>query len=531
MHFSRFGLQNKIIIIIAVAVISVVGVSTYIAMLLTRLPVEEELYRKNLSQARLTAQHLVYDQSLQNHEILIQNLEQMQTYFPGVQQSDVYLHSPSHHLIATTVPDAEHMELDSIPSIETYNEYERPDGDQITIETPDGKFWIISTNLRQNGESIGCLNLRISKARSNLITLDLVKRNLVLMLASLAVLILMLHIFFLRSVRAPMQEMVRVMEGAEGGQLDIRAQVSNRDETGQLALHLNRMLGRIENFNTELARKVEEATSELAKRNEELARINEELFETQKSLARSERLAVAGQLAASLAHEIGTPLNSISGHVQLLARKKTGDAASDRRLQIIESQIENIVRTVKQLLSWTHKFELHVQPLDLRHLLEESILLSSLALQHRKIRIKTDWAGDVPRIYGDAGYLQQVILNLINNSMDAMPQGGDLAIRLHHPGSDGPRMVVVELADTGEGIAAETLAHIFEPMFTTKRMGTGAGLGLAICDQIVSQHGGTIHVESELKRGTRFIISLPVDCRERAESAAGTPAVPTANVV
>ena len=106
MLFSRFGLQNKIITIIAVAVISVVGVSTYIAMLLTRLPVEEELYRKNLSQARLTAQHLVYDQSLQNHEILIQNLEQMQTYFPGVQQSDVYLHSPSHHLIATTVPDA-----------------------------------------------------------------------------------------------------------------------------------------------------------------------------------------------------------------------------------------------------------------------------------------------------------------------------------------------------------------------------------------------------------------------------------------
>jgi signal transduction histidine kinase len=531
MPFSRFGLQNKIIIIIAVAVISVVGVSTYIAMLLTRLPVEEELYRKNLSQARLTAQHLVDDQSLKNQASLIQNLRQMQAYYPGVQQSDVYLHGTSHHLVATTAPDGDHPELDNIPRIESYNEYERPDTDQITIETPDGKFWIIGTILRENGIPIGCLNLKISKARSNLITLDLVKRNLVLMLASLAVLILVIHVFFLKSVRAPMQEMVRVMEGAESGQLDIRAQVSNQDETGQLALHLNRMLGRIENFNTELARKVEEATSELAQRNQELGRINEELFETQKSLARSERLAVAGQLAASLAHEIGTPLNSISGHVQLLARKKTGDPASVRRLQIIESQIENIVRTVKQLLSWTHKFELHIQPVDLRHLLEESVLLSSLSLQHRKIQVNTEWAADVPQIYGDAGYLQQVFLNLINNSMDAMPNGGNLTIRLHQPSADGTNAVMVELSDTGEGIAPETLAHIFEPMFTTKRMGTGAGLGLAICDQIVRQHGGTIRVESELKRGTRFTLHLPLDCREKMEGPPATHVEPTAHVV
>ncbi len=530
MHLSRFGLQNKIIIIIAIAVISVVGVSTYIAMLLTRLPVEEEIYRKNLSQAKLIAQQLVQDKLLQDQKSLLQTLQQIQTYFPGVQQSDVYLHVPTHHLISTTASENEHLELDNIPGIERYNEYERPADDQITIETPDGKFWIIGTNLRDGNLPIGCLNLKISKARSNLITLDLVKRNLLLMLASLTVLILVVHVFFLRSVRAPMREMVRVMEGAEGGQLNIRAHVSNLDETGQLAEHLNRMLGRIENFNTELARKVEEATSELAQRNEELKRINEELFETQKNLARSERLAVAGQLAASLAHEIGTPLNSISGHVQLLARKKTGDSVSDRRLQIIENQIEIIVRTVKQLLSWTHKFDLHIQPLDLRHVLEESVLLSSLALQHRKIRVQTECAPDFPRIYGDAGYLQQVFLNLINNSMDAMPHGGDLRLRLRYPADGDPRGVAVELADTGDGIAPETLAHIFEPMFTTKRMGTGAGLGLAICDQIVRQHGGTILAESELKRGTRFTILLPVDCREKIEGLSGIPAMPMANV-
>jgi two-component system NtrC family sensor kinase len=532
MPFKRFGLQNKIIIIIAIAVISVVSVSTYIAMWLTRLPVEEELYRKNVAQARLTAQQLEQDQLFQKPESLLQTLRQIQSIFPGVQQSDVYLHGPDHHLIATTAPAGEHLELDNLPGVKTYNEYEYIDEDQLTIETPDGKYWIISTALRDGGRAVGCLDLKISKARSNLITLGLVKRNLVLTLASLAVLILVIHVFFLRTVRAPMKEMVRVMESAEGGQLSIRAHVSNRDETGQLSEHLNRMLARIENFNTELANKVNEATVELAERNEELRRINEELFDTQKNLARSERLAVAGQLAASLAHEIGTPLNSISGHVQLLARKKTGDSVADRRLQIIESQIENIVRTVKQLLSWTHKFEMSIQPLDLRHVLEEAVLLSSLALQHRKIKVMTEWTQGLPRIYGDAGYLQQVFLNLINNSMDAMPRGGELKICLNRAAGGEPREIEVEFTDTGEGIAPETLAHIFEPMFTTKRMGTGAGLGLAICDQIIRQHGGTIQVESELKRGTRFTIVLPVDCREKVEAvAAASPTISAANLV
>jgi signal transduction histidine kinase len=279
------------------------------------------------------------------------------------------------------------------------------------------------------------------------------------------------------------------------------------------------MLNRVENFNAELGQRVEEATAELARRNEELRRINEELFETQKSLARSERLAVAGQLAASLAHEIGTPLNSISGHVQLLARQTTADEAVNRRLQIIEKQIENIVRTVKQLLSWTHTFELHLELVDLRHIMEESVLLSSPALQLRKIRVRME-LGQCPRIYGDAGYLQQVFLNLINNSMDAMSGGGELTLRLRQPANRDGREVAVELADTGQGMGAETLARIFEPMFTTKRMGTGAGLGLAICDQIVRQHAGTIQVESTLGRGTRFTIVFPLDCREKLEATA-----------
>ena len=522
MQPARFGLQTKIIIFAALLCMSVVGISTYIASLLTRGIVEEEIYVKALAMARLTARELVSQEGLENGSGLLQTLHRMQKDYPSVQQADVYLHAPEHHLAATTAPQGEHQELDNLPGIETYYEFERPDNDTLTIETPNGKSWVMGTTIREGDRPIGCLNVKVSKSHTSRLTRELVTRNLGLMLASLAVVFLVIHLFFLKRVRGPMKEMIRVMEGAESGQLDARARVLSDDEIGQLAEHLNRMLTRIENFSSELGRKVEEATIELARRNEELARINEELFETQKILARSERLAVAGQLAASLAHEIGTPLNSISGHVQLLSRRSANDEAASRRLQIIEKQIEQIVRSVKQLLSWTHTLELRVEPVDIRHVLQESLLLSSPTLRLRKIRVKSEIPSECPRIYGDAGYLQQVFLNLINNSMDAMPGGGELRVRLRALNEGrGGNSVAIGIEDTGQGMTAETLSRVFEPMFTTKRMGTGAGLGLAICDQVVRQHAGSIQVESEPGRGTRFTITLPLDFREKSAPAAG----------
>ncbi len=530
MPSARFGLQSKIIIIIAITVVSVVVVSTSIAMLLTQQLVEEEIYRKALAQARATAHQLVNnEEALQDPAKLLTVLRQMQHDLPGVRQADVFAHDPDHHLLATTGPGGEHLELDQIPGIENYFEYERPDEDAITIETPEGKFWIMGATIRGQGGAVGCLNLKVSKSQTSVVTRALVVRNLLLMLGSLAVVFLVIHLFFLRGVRGPIREMIRVMESIEGGELQVRARVRNRDEIGLLAAHLNRMLRRIENFNTELGRKVEEATTELARRNEELRRINEELFETQKTLAHSERLAVAGQLAASLAHEIGTPLNSISGHVQLLARRKTGDESADRRLRIIEKQIDHIVRTVRQLLSWTRKLDMKVEAVNLRHILEESLLLSSAALQLRQIKVQKEFARDCPETYGDAGCLERVFLNLINNSMDAMPRGGQLDVRLRYLANGDQREVAIEFADTGVGMTPETLAQIFDPMFTTKRLGTGTGLGLAICDQIIRQHAGTIHVESELEKGTRFTIVLPVDCREKLEALAAVPGASTIN--
>ncbi len=521
--FGRLSLQAKIIAIFAVTVMVVVGISTLIATFLTRDPVESELYRKALAQARQMAHQIAAPDTLARPDVLVPDLRQLQHDSPGIIQADVYVHEPYHQLVATTNPRGQHLELDDIPRVESYNEYYKPpEGheDQESIETDDSRAWIISTTIRAQGEPIGCLILTVSRSSLNEVTWDLVLRNLLLTIASFIVVVLVIHLFFLRAVRRPVKEMTRVMQAAEKGQLNVRARLQSWDEIGLLAAHLNRLLRRIENFSNEMGQKVEEATGEVARRNEELRRINEELFETQKNLARSERLAVAGQLAASLAHEIGTPLNSISGHVQLLARRKSNDEATARRLLVIEKQVENIVRTVRQLLSWTRKFELRLELVDLRHVLEDSVLLSSPVLEVRKIRVQLSLAKDCPKIYGDSGYLHQVFLNLINNSTDAMPRGGELRIKLRPPAPEEPQEVEVVIADTGTGMARETLAHVFDPMFTTKQIGTGAGLGLAICDQIVRQHAGTIHAESEPGQGTTFTIRLPLDCREKVEAPA-----------
>ena len=282
---SRFVLQTKIIIIFALAVVSVVGVSTSIAMVLTRQLVEEEIYSKACTQARSTAHQLANEDALQDTTKLQRVLKQILHDMPGVRQADVFLHGSPHQLEATTAPQAEHLELDNIPGIQHYDEFERPDDESLTIETDHGRYWIIGVTIRSQGQPVGCLNLKVSKSQTSVVTRHLVVRNLLLMLASLVVVILAVHVFFLRAVRTPVKDMIRVMEGAEKGQLYVRASLRSTDEIGMLAAHLNRMLRRIENFNTELERKVQESTAGLAEANEELRRINEELFETQKNLA------------------------------------------------------------------------------------------------------------------------------------------------------------------------------------------------------------------------------------------------------
>jgi signal transduction histidine kinase len=222
------------------------------------------------------------------------------------------------------------------------------------------------------------------------------------------------------------------------------------------------------------------------------------------------RLAAAGQTAAHFAHEVGTPLNLISGHVQLLKSDLARDPHdADARIKTISAQIERIERIVRGMLDKT-RFETELSPLDLNALLRRLCDAMSPAFDKRNIRLVETLFENLPLIAGSSDRLQQLFLNLINNSVDAMAEGGDLHVcTAARPGKNGKLLqVTVDFADTGVGMTPEILSHIFDPLYTTKQRGHGTGLGLVIVSQIVSEHGATIEVESTPEHGTRFRLAF-----------------------
>ena len=346
-----------------------------------------------------------------------------------------------------------------------------------------------------------------------------------LWLAPLAVLLITLGIFLLfrHFVYRPVERLLGAMGRVRGGDLSAQAPEAARDEIGTLTREFNRMLTRLREMTAEreaqnqlLEQRVGEATSELAERNVQLEDANLELYRTTRRLTELERLAAAGQLAAQFAHEVGTPLNLISGHVQLLLASAEHDPEAERaRLSTISQQIERIERIVRTMLDRTRPEAGEPVPLDLNALLRRTFDAAAPTLDASRVRLDAALAEDLPPIGGDADRLQQVFINLVNNALDAMPAGGELrvATSFEQSASDGdgnaaPR-VVVEFADTGTGMTEDVRAHIFDLLYTTKARGRGTGLGLVVVRQVLAEHGGHIEVESEPGRGARFRLIFP----------------------
>jgi two-component system NtrC family sensor kinase len=329
-----------------------------------------------------------------------------------------------------------------------------------------------------------------------------------------------LFILFRHFVYRPVERMLGAMERAGAGDLSAEAPSIAEDEIGRLALGFNRMLARLREMTAErdaqnqiLERRVREATVELADRNVQLEETNLELYQTARRLTELERLAAAGQTAAQLAHEVGTPLNLISGHVQLLLATHSHDPEAERkRLQTISTQIERIERIVRHMLDRTRPEAAEMSPLDLNQLLRRIFDATAPTLDASSVLLTHALANDLPSIVGDADRLQQVFINLVNNALDAMPRGGELKVTtrfMHGAEGDGAGIVSVEFADTGTGMTEEVRARIFDPLYTTKARGRGTGLGLVVVRQALAEHGGRIEVESAPGVGSRFRLTFP----------------------
>jgi two-component system, NtrC family, sensor kinase len=264
--------------------------------------------------------------------------------------------------------------------------------------------------------------------------------------------------------------------------------------------------------------RVREATIELEKRNQQLQETNLELWRSNRRMNELGRLAAAGQTAAHFAHEVGTPLNLISGHVQLLKSDLDRDPRdAESRIRTISAQIERIERIVRRMLDKT-RFETELSPLDLNSVLRKLCDAMLPAFDTRNIRLVENFADSLPLMAGSSDRLQQLFLNLINNSLDAMPDGGEIQIDTMVEGKPGKtQRIVVDFIDTGFGMTSEVMAHMFDPLYTTKRRGHGTGLGLVIVSQIVTEHGGTVQVQSALGKGTSFRLTFAAIPNELAE--------------
>ncbi len=366
--------------------------------------------------------------------------------------------------------------------------------------------------IESDGKPIGFVVLRAEMAYGKTLLEHLNRLTWLALLAAVGGITIALHFLFRRSIYRPIRTILNAMRRAEVGDLQVRVPVTSRDEIGALSLGLNALLARIQEMTEALEAEqdrletlVREATAELSERNRQLQEANLQLFTIQRQLLHMERLAAAGHLAAQFAHEIGTPLNLISGHIQLL-RARTQDEEGIRRLTIILGQIERIERIVRRLLDATRRPRPKYLPLRLEPLLQYVVELIMPTLQERRIEVSLEVAPGLPEVLGSPEQVQQVLLNVIANSLDAMPEGGRLILRAF---TEGGEKVIIECADTGVGMSSDVLARIFDPFFTTKAEGRGSGLGLSIVRQIVKEHRGEVTVHSELGRGTIVRLTFP----------------------
>jgi signal transduction histidine kinase len=526
-RISQIGLKTKITFLIILIVVGVLLIASYLDYHLARkdqinLYLDRNLYIAKQIDASIPDQKLTQDLPHIQHEV-----EEWLLSRPSLMEIDVFLFSAKGwDLVVSSSKDATltplNLSKDQINRLKKDKDFSSPH------ELGEEKWLEVIVPLHLGTKVIGGIRVvsTLDEAQSYLSKKR--DRAVILTFSSIFIILITLTILFGKLVGDPIQRLVEAMSLAEKGDLEAEAHIRSDDELGKLGRNFNQMLktiretheqniqllAQVNQFNEELTRKIEAATSELAKRNEELRLLNEALFESQRQLSQSEKLAAVGQVTATMAHQIGTPLNSISGYIQLILQDGNLQPKDRDRLKIIESQLDRLADSVKDLLSFTRQPKPQLRSLDVNEVLEELIHLSEPWLLTRNVRLSTHLSTDIPSIFGDPTHLQTLFLNLITNALDAMPQGGMLTIKtrqtLSSPSTENGRWIEISITDTGIGITEESKKRIFDPFFTTKKMGEGTGLGLAICEKIAKEHSGRIEVESEVGKGSTIFVFIPI---------------------
>ncbi len=377
---------------------------------------------------------------------------------------------------------------------------------------------------------LGVIDTNLSLARAD-VQLAESSRRLIFYTACALLLIACLSWFFIwRVVGNPVKALERGTKRLAAGELGYQIGVDSKDEIGELAQSFNEMSRQLQaehNQNLAWTHTLEERVDQ---KTSELKRAHEHALHT-------EKMASIGKMAAVLAHEINNPLSGILTYSKLLRKwmerewnvgreggPESGPEDSRHQeireaLDLIASESRRCGDLVKNLLTFSRATPMNLQPTDLNQVIGRSLRLVQHQLDLAGIHVEPQLDPNLPLVQCDAAQIEQVLLALIMNAIDAMPQGGNLwlATSFEHE----PTQARIRVRDDGSGIPPDVLPRIFEPFLTTKETGRGVGLGLAISRSILERHRGTIEVQSELGRGTTFILTLPA---QDSADARQTPA-------
>jgi two-component system NtrC family sensor kinase len=376
---------------------------------------------------------------------------------------------------------------------------------------------------------LGVLDTNLSLAKTDVQVAESSRRMIVYTGCALLLIALLSWFFVWQVVGRPVKGLERGTQRLAAGDLGYQIEVQSKDELGDLATSFNDMSRRLHSEHNENVAWTHTLEQRVEQKTRELKRAHEHALHT-------EKMASIGKMAAVLAHEINNPLSGILTYAKLLRKwidrdavarsETTTDAGRVRHkeicesLDLIASESRRCGDLVKNLLTFSRTTPMNLQATNLNQVVDRSLRLVQHQLDLAGIQVQPQLDPDLPPVLCDAAQMEQVILALVMNALDAMPQGGNLWIATsftHEPNS--VRMVV---RDDGSGIPAEILSRIFEPFLTTKETGRGVGLGLAISHSILERHNGSIEVQSEIGRGTTFTVTLPWDAE--SEKTASSPA-------
>lgn len=490
------SLRVRLAIILAAAIGTVVGVTTYLETRRFEGTVEAELNKVGGLTAMAVADDLELLEGPLEPQELSRHLHGFIDSHPDVHGiSLVTMQGGQPTVLASTAPT---LADDSI------------EVGRLAIEQRDtvkgsqaGIIRCVAVPLIRNGRLFGAVSVSVSFG-----ALDRVRTTgrFIAAWATLiacAILFLLVELLARWHILRPIDAIRATMAAAGQGDLSVRAAEGHRDELGAVACGLNQMLAQMQDLHGTLQQRVQQATVELRERNRELVSLYQQLFKLREQLGRAEQMAAVGETASVVAHQIGTPLNLVSGHIQVLIEEQGADSPVTRRLQVAEEQIRKVTAVVRSLLDRSRSAVVR-ERLDPGALVRRIGALVQPALGSAGVALVLD-TGEVTAIDADASQLEMALLNLVSNALDAMPAGGTLTLRV----ADSPSGVIIDVGDTGSGIDPEMAERIFEPWVTTKPAGRGTGLGLSITRSVVTDHGGTVRARSAPGVGTTFVVELP----------------------